>query len=113
MPTINLKDGRTLAYESFGDTTSRGTRVIFSHGLADSRLLKHWDDDLTKSLGVHIVTLDQPGVGDSSDIAIERRTFKQYAEDVEELAAHLKWEEFSVAGHHNNKFNPRSKFQQS
>lgn len=99
MPTITLKDGRILAYESFGDTTSSGTRVIFSHGLADSRLLKHWDDKLTESLGVHIITIDQPGVGDSTDIAIERRTLKQYAEDVKELAIHLRWTDFYVAGH--------------
>ncbi len=100
MPTIRLKDDRILAYESFGDTSSSGTKVIFSHGLADSRLLKHWDDDLTKSLGVHIVTIDQPGVGDSTDIPIERRTLEQYAEDVRELAmSHLGWTKFQVAGH--------------
>mmetsp|Transcript_31219 Transcript_31219/g.57885 ORF Transcript_31219/g.57885 Transcript_31219/m.57885 type:complete len:319 (+) Transcript_31219:39-995(+) len=101
MPTITLKDGRLLAYESYGDTSERGTRVIFSHGLADSRLLKHWDDDLTKSLGVHIVSIDQPGVGGSSNIPLEQRTLKGYAEDVRELVGdHLKWTKpFQVAGH--------------
>lgn len=104
MPTIELKDGRSLSYESYGDTTTSGQRVIFSHGLSDSRLLRHWDDDLTKSLGVHIVAVDQPGVGVSSPILPmrTRRTLKQYADDVRELVDdHLHWTTgtFQVAGH--------------
>jgi hypothetical protein len=47
-----LRDGRQLTYAIFGDPN--GIPVIFSHGLLDSRLLRHHDDDLTKRLGVRI-----------------------------------------------------------
>ena len=94
-----LRDGRQLTYACFGDPN--GTPVIFSHGLSDSRLLRHHDDDLTNRLGVRIISVDQPGVGGSSPMPnLKRdRTLFNYAKDIEELANHLQLDTFAVAGH--------------
>lgn len=97
MVQLKLKDGRSLAYESYGDPN--GVPVIFSHGLSDSRFCRHFDDELTKSLGVHIISVDQPGVGGSSNVPLSRRTFQNYAKDIEELADELGLKKFAVAGH--------------
>ena len=96
-----LNDGRILSYCIYGDIDS-GVPVIFSHGLCDSNLLRHYDDDLTKSLGVKIIAIDQPGVGGSSPMPNLRndRTLINYANDVKELVDNeLKLEKFTVAGH--------------
>ena len=95
METIQLKDGRILAYESFGD--GHGVPVVSSHGLSDSRLIRNPDDELTASLGVRWIAVDQPGVGDSSPK--RNRTLRDWAIDVEQLVDALGIEKFAVAGH--------------
>jgi pimeloyl-ACP methyl ester carboxylesterase len=94
-----LRDGRQLTYAIFGDPS--GIPVIFSHGLSDSRLLRHHDDDLTKRLGVRIISIDQPGVGESSPMPnLKRdRTLLNYAKDIEQLVNHLQIDTFAIAGH--------------
>jgi pimeloyl-ACP methyl ester carboxylesterase len=64
MDTLKLFDGRSLAYDTYGDPN--GLPVIFSHGFADSRLIRNPDDDLARSLGVWMIAADQPGVGGSA-----------------------------------------------
>jgi pimeloyl-ACP methyl ester carboxylesterase len=95
MQTMQLADGRTLAYEDYGDP--KGAPVVFTHGFGDSRLIRNPDDELTASFGVRVVAPDQPGVGGSSPKP--GRKIADWGSDVEELADHLGFGEFAVAGH--------------
>ncbi len=95
MQTMTLADGRTLAYEDFGDPD--GTPVVFCHGFSDSRLIRNPDDALTASLGVRVVVADQPGVGGSSPQ--KGRTMADWGPDMEALADHVGFDRFAVAGH--------------
>mmetsp|Transcript_33198 Transcript_33198/g.98666 ORF Transcript_33198/g.98666 Transcript_33198/m.98666 type:complete len:295 (-) Transcript_33198:522-1406(-) len=97
MLTHTLRDGRILAYETYGDPN--GVPVIFSHGLSDSRCIRNFDDSVTESLGVWIISVDQPGVGGSSPVPLKERTLKKYAKDIQELVDSLGLAEFAVAGH--------------
>ena len=99
--TYKLKNGRILSYEMYGDLSQNGIPVIFSHGLSDSRLLKHYDDEVTKKLGVQIIAVDQPGVGLSTNVVgVKDRTILSYAKDIQELVdEELRLNKFAVAGH--------------
>jgi pimeloyl-ACP methyl ester carboxylesterase len=95
MQTMTLADGRTLSFDTYGDPD--GAPVIFSHGLSDSRLIRNPDSTLTASLGVHVIAADQPGVGASSPKP--GRRIVEWGPDMEELADHLKLDQFAVSGH--------------
>ncbi len=95
MPTIEVGDGRHVAYEVVGDPD--GVPVLFQHGTGDSRLCKHPDDALTAGLAVRLVTADRPGVGGSS--TFKGRSILDWVPDVEALADALGIERFVVAGH--------------
>lgn len=95
METMTLSDGRTLAYEDYGDPD--GNPVVFCHGFSDSRLIRNPDEELTASLGVRVVVADQPGVGGSSPQ--RGRTMADWGPDMEQLADHVGFERFAVAGH--------------
>ncbi len=95
METMTLADGRTLAYDRYGDPD--GTPVVFCHGFSDSRLIRNPDESLTASLGVHMIAADQPGVGGSSPQ--KGRTMADWGPDMEALADHLGLERFTIAGH--------------
>jgi pimeloyl-ACP methyl ester carboxylesterase len=93
--TLQLSDGRTLAYDVYGDPD--GTPVIFNHGFSDSRLIRNPDEGLTKSIGVKVIAADQPGVGGSTPK--NKRRMVEWGVDMEELADHLGLGRFAVAGH--------------
>ncbi len=95
MQTMTLADGRQLAYETYGDPD--GAPVIFSHGFSDSRLIRNPDDALNATLGVHVVIADQPGVGGSSPQP--GRKMVDWGKDMEQLADHVGFDQFAVAGH--------------
>ncbi|TWU13297.1 Non-heme chloroperoxidase [Symmachiella macrocystis] len=95
MQKLILSDGRTLAYEDYGDP--QGATVIFNHGLSDSRLIRNPDEALTRSLGVRVIAADQPGVGGSSPQ--KSRKMVDWGQDMEELADFLNLDRFAVAGH--------------
>ena len=95
MKTAQLSDGRTLAYEDYGDPA--GTPVVFTHGFGDSRLIRNPDEALTASLGVRVLAPDQPGVGGSSPSPGRRMV--DWGRDIEELADRLGIGQFAVAGH--------------
>jgi pimeloyl-ACP methyl ester carboxylesterase len=92
--TIQLADGRRLAYELGGDPA--GTPVFFQHGTGDSRLARHPDDSLTASLGVRLITADRPGVGGSAPK--KGRTLLDWVPDAVALVDALGIERFAVAG---------------
>lgn len=92
---LQLSDGRVLTYDTYGDPD--GLPVIFSHGLSDSRLIRNPDEELTRSLGVHVIAADQPGVGGSTPA--RGRRMVDWGRDMEELADALGLDDFAVAGH--------------
>jgi pimeloyl-ACP methyl ester carboxylesterase len=94
VPTLELADGRLLAYEVGGDP--HGVPVFFAHGTGDSRLARHPDDGLTASLGVRLVTADRPGVGGSTHLP--GRTLLDWVPDLVALVDALGLERFALAG---------------
>jgi pimeloyl-ACP methyl ester carboxylesterase/DNA-binding CsgD family transcriptional regulator len=90
-----LPDGRRLAYSDSGDPA--GMPVIFMHGLAGSRHLRHPDDALLLEQGVRLIIPERPGSGDS-DPQINRR-IADWPRDVIALADHLKLRRFAVIGY--------------
>jgi len=95
MKIMILADGRDLAYDTHGDPDA--LPVIFSHGFSDSRLIRSPDEALTASLGVWMITADQPGVGGSSPN--RGRRMVDWGADMEQLADELGLDTFAVAGH--------------
>jgi pimeloyl-ACP methyl ester carboxylesterase len=93
--TLKLSDGRYLAYDEYGDPD--GTPVIFNHGLAHSRVIRHPHDAVTASLGVRVIAADQPGAGGSSPQP--GRKIVDWGKDVEELVDALGLGTVNVAGH--------------
>ena len=94
MQTLDLPDGRTLAYELGGDPS--GVPVFFQHGTGDSRLARHPDDALTAELGVRLITADRPGVGGST--RRPGRSLLDWVPDATALADALNLDGFVVAG---------------
>ena len=95
MNVMTLADGRDLAYDTQGDPD--GLPVIFNHGFSDSRVIRNPDEALTASLGVFMITADQPGVGGSSPQ--KGRRMVDWGPDMEQLADELGLGSFAVAGH--------------
>ena len=93
--TIQLSDGRTLAYLESGDPNGRP--VFYFHGGPGSRLEAHIYDNLNRTLGIRMIAADRPGYGLSDNQ--ENRTYLDWAEDVAELADQLGIERFAVLGY--------------
>ncbi len=92
---LTLDDGRELSFNVFGDPN--GAPVMFSHGFSDSHVIRHPDDALTASFGIHWIAADQPGVGGSSPM--KGRHMVDWGRDMEQLADHLGLATFCSAGH--------------
>jgi pimeloyl-ACP methyl ester carboxylesterase len=91
---VRLRDGRALAYTEWGDV--HGPPVLFFHGSPGSRL---WcpDDEATRAAGLHLISVDRPGVG-GSDVQPGRR-LADWPPDVAELADALGVERSAVVGY--------------
>jgi pimeloyl-ACP methyl ester carboxylesterase len=94
MTIITLTDGRTLAYAEWGDPL--GKPVFFFHGTPGSRFFRP-PDEITKKVGVRLITTDRPGYG-LSDFQPGRR-FLDWPADIVQLADTLGIKKFAVAGH--------------
>jgi pimeloyl-ACP methyl ester carboxylesterase len=93
--TIQLADGRTLAYTDIGD--SNGRCVFFFHGAPTTRLrLVDFEKDF-EGQRLRVVSADRPGYGGSSPQA--GRSMSDWPRDVAVLADELGIEQFVVAGH--------------
>lgn len=94
MATITLADGRTYAFEQWGDPAGD---VLFSlHGTPGGRLGRHPDPDLWRRMGLRVVTVDRPGYGQSTPLP--GRAVAHMAQDVAAVADHLGAERFAVFG---------------
>ena len=91
---ITLKDGRTLGYAEYGDL--HGRPVFFFHGMPGSRFFRP-PDEITRELGVRLITTDRPGYGESS--FQPGRRILDWPGNVLQLADTLGLHKFAVAGH--------------
>jgi pimeloyl-ACP methyl ester carboxylesterase len=81
MTTIDLRDGRQLAYRAYGP--AGGTPVLFIPGAGSGRLMRFGDDALLQRRNVRLISVDRPGLGGST--ADPAKTFASVAHDLGEL----------------------------
>jgi pimeloyl-ACP methyl ester carboxylesterase len=92
--SVQLPDGRTLAYTELGAPT--GPVVMYFHGGPGSRLdLAMFDDDLA-ARGLRVLSADRPGYGLSSPLPGRRR--EDWPADVAAVADHAGIGRFAVLG---------------
>jgi pimeloyl-ACP methyl ester carboxylesterase len=92
--TIQLSDGRSLAYLDSGNP--EGRPVFYFHGGPGSRLEGYLYNELNQQLGIRMIAIDRPGYG-LSDFQ-EDRTYLDWPDDVSELANQLGIDRFAVLG---------------
>lgn len=92
--SVTLRDGRTLAYEQYGDP--EGVPVLSCHGGLLCRLDVEPADASARELGVRIVSPDRPGVGRSDRHPDTGAA--DFAADAEELLDALGIERLGVMG---------------
>lgn len=95
MQTLELADGRTLAWQEYGSPDGRP--VFFFHGGNDSRLEAAILHAPATARGLRIIATDRPGYGQSD--FLEGRELVDWPADVQALADHLQLERFAVVGH--------------
>lgn len=83
MQTIQLPDGRTLAYREFGPAD--GSPLIFLPGAGCGRLMRFGDDSLLAASGVRLISVDRPGLGSST--ADADKSLRSVASDLAHLIA--------------------------
>jgi len=89
-----LPDGRKLCWAEYGQPD--GLPVFYFHGCPSSRLEPEMFDDPLSSTGLRIIAPDRPGIG-LSDFQ-PSRSFKDWANDIVQLADHLAWPTFALLG---------------
>ncbi len=90
-----LPDGRTLAYQEWGDPG--GYPVFYFHGTPGSRLEGAFADGAARARHFRLVAVDRPGFGRST--FQPGRTFAGWPDDVASLADALGIGGFGVVGH--------------
>ena len=93
MRTIQLADGRSLAWAEYGDPD--GAPLIFHHGIPSSREAAAVLAGAAGRNAVRLIAPDRPGFGYSDPLP--ERTILDWPEDLEQLADQLELETFSVA----------------
>ena len=91
---LELKDGRKLGYAEYGDLS--GKTMFHFHGHPGSRLEGRLFGEKPKEHGVHIISVERPGIG-LSDF-LPKRTLLDWPDDIIELADHLGLSKFVVEG---------------
>src|SRR5215510_10735648 len=94
MQTVEVDDGRSIAYEEWGDLSGRPMFQL--HGTPGCRLGRHPDATLYPSLHLHVITIDRPGYGGST--ALPGRRVSHAAHDVAAVADELGVDRFFVVG---------------
>ncbi len=93
--TVQLPDGRHLAYSIFGDRSFKNT-IFYFHGFPGSRLEVAFADQAARDRGLTVVGIDRPGFGQSTFSST--RQILEWPADVNHLADHLGVAYFSVFG---------------
>jgi pimeloyl-ACP methyl ester carboxylesterase len=91
---VSMRSGRKLEVQEYGD--GAGHPVVFFHGLIGSHHQASYVAGRAEQEGLRIVAPNRPGVGRSEFVV--RRSALEAVDDVEDLAAALGLEEFSVIG---------------
>jgi pimeloyl-ACP methyl ester carboxylesterase len=92
---VNTADGRTLAFEQYGDPD--GTPVFLLHGTPGCRLSgRHPDESRVVDAGLRLVTYDRPGYGQSA--RHKGRRVVDCVADVTAIADELGIDRFFVKG---------------
>ena len=89
---ITLPDGRLLGYDEVGDPD--GTPVLFFHGFGSSRVVRHPDDTIARTLGARVIAVARPGIGLSPRQPERRLT--DWPLDVQRLMDHLGLERAAI-----------------
>lgn len=92
--TIELRDGRMLAYSEYG--ASSENVLLYFHGGADSRLEARFLAKPAERADVRLIGIDRPGMGRSQFQA--GRRVVDWPDDVVELADCLQIDRFAVVG---------------
>jgi pimeloyl-ACP methyl ester carboxylesterase len=92
--TVQVADGRSVAYAEWGDL--EGTPVIVLHGTPGSRLGRPSDEEKVKRLGIHLITYDRAGYGQSD--RHQGRRVVDCVGDVTAIVDHLGIEQFATMG---------------
>lgn len=92
--TLTLRDGRTLGYAEWGDLN--GKPVFLFGGSTSSRLLRHSDESMLKTSGIHLYTFDRPGTGLST--RQPNRTLLDWPEDIRNFAGQKNLDKVAVIG---------------
>lgn len=91
---VRVPGDRTVAVQSYGDPA--GVPVFFFHGWPSSRWQGAVCDASARELGIHLLAVDRPGVG-NSELHVGR-TLRDWPEVVAALADHFRAEKFRGAG---------------
>ncbi|KAF9878769.1 alpha beta hydrolase fold protein [Colletotrichum karsti] len=91
---LTLPDGRKLGYAQFGLST--GKPIFYCHGLPGSRVEAGHLHEAALDVGARIIATDRPGMGLST--FQPGRTLLDHPKDLEQLASHLKLNEYGVMG---------------
>src|SRR5437660_7868625 len=89
---VQLESGAVVAFEGYGDPN--GVPVIFCHGWPSSRSMARLTDEPARELGIRIVSLDRPGIRDSS--FQPDRKLSDWPRLLEQVVEHLDLREFRV-----------------
>lgn len=92
--TVELVDGRRLAYDDIG--SADWWPIVYCHGTPDSRRARHPEDDWARAEGVRLLAVDRPGIGASTHDP--DRTLGSFADDLADLLDHLGIDRCSVLG---------------
>jgi len=94
LETVELSDGRSLSFASFGDPAGRP--VFYFHGFPGSRFEPQSNHEAYLKAGIRLLALDRPGIGYST--RKNKRQLLDWPDDVVEVAKILNLEKFSVLG---------------
>lgn len=93
--TVKLNDGRRLGFAEYG--VADGDAVLWFHGTPGARHQIAPDiNELAEARGVRVITVERPGVGDSTPHLHGR--ILDWAGDIDQLTAHLGVDRFAIAG---------------
>ena len=93
--TVRLAGGRRLGFAEFGPASGRP--LVWLHGTPGARLqIAPQARELAHEQAVRIVSVERPGVGESTPHPLE--AVVEFASDVEQLCDALGLERFAVAG---------------
>ncbi|MBF6022846.1 alpha/beta fold hydrolase [Lysobacter niastensis] len=93
-PSLQLRDGRTLTWQCYGDDAGRPLLVF--HGFPGCHVQAALIGDAARRAGVRLIAPDRPGFAGSTPDP--DRTILSWVRDVEQLAAHLSLLRFGVLG---------------